>query len=103
MQGDAGIGNLQLQFVPQDSQQFSTAQCRTQLIRVVRMEQDQAGTVHQGMQLSTTAAAGLLQLLAVPLQQCQQPWTGQAVQALQVAQTYGQQGAGRTLLQRGGG
>ena len=95
MQGNTGIGNLQLQFMPQHPHQLPTAKCIAEIIRIIRMEEDQAAAVHQGVQLPVTGPAGLFQLFTITFQQGKQARARQTVQGVQVAKAYCQHGGGR--------
>ena len=76
MQGDAGVGDLDLQLMAEYPHQLAAAQGIAELIARRGMEEHQAGAVLKGMQLAAAGEAGLLQLFAVALQQSEQARAG---------------------------
>ncbi|MNF79112.1 hypothetical protein D3C84_613180 [compost metagenome] len=95
LQGDAAVGHLDLQGMAERTHQFAAADGMGQVIltAVLAMEQHQAAAVVEGVQFASIERRGLVQAIAISLQQIHQARARQASELLLGAQLDGQHGA----------
>ncbi|MNQ88286.1 hypothetical protein D3C85_1035430 [compost metagenome] len=103
LQGDAAVGDLDLQGMAQGTHQLATADGMGQVVlaAVLAVEEHQAAAVVEGQQLAVVEAGSLVQAVAITLQQVHQASPWQAAQLVLGAQLDGQHGAA-LRLRRGG-
>ncbi|MNI72000.1 hypothetical protein D3C73_1279160 [compost metagenome] len=82
MQGDAAVGDFDLQLMPQRSQQLTTADGVGQVIvaTVFGVEQHQRAAIVQGVQFALVERGRLVEAVAVAFEQIFQACPGQASQ-----------------------
>jgi hypothetical protein len=95
LQGDAAVGDFDLQLMAQRPQQFTAADGVGQVIvaAVFGVEQHQRAAIVQRVQFALIQRSGLFEAVAVAPEQFFQACAGQATQLLLRAQLHRQHGA----------
>ena len=92
LQGNARVGHFDLQLMTQCAQQLATADRIGQVVfaAVFSVEQHQGAAVVQGVQLALVQRGGLVEAVAITLEQLLKASTGQAAQLILGTQLHGQ-------------